>query len=429
MRLGGRTQAAIEILSDIKKRQRPTSEALKDWGLAHRFAGSGDRAAIGNLVYDVLRKRSSAAFIMDSDKPRKLVFATLMRDWGLTRENIEQEFLDDKFAPDALTDEEFQHYQSADLETAPLHIQADLPEWVTPSFEANFAEEWVIEAQALCQRPPLDLRVNTLKSNRDKITKALQRQQARPTKIATAGLRIAPIKGAKRLPNVTAEAGYQKGWFEIQDEGSQIVAELVGVQAGDQILDFCAGAGGKTLALSALMENKGQIHAYDVSKNRLKPIYQRIMRAGNRNVQVHDSLEALEPLVDKMDKVVIDAPCTGSGTWRRHPDAKWRFDKANLETRLTEQEEVLSQASIYVKAGGYLIYITCSVLPEENENQIYSFCEDNPEFELISCGEVWQERFGFDTLQPWSSDMKTITLTPASTGTDGFFFAVLERKG
>jgi len=230
-----------------------------------------------------------------------------------------------------------------------------------------------------------------------------------------------------RQPNVQAEEAFQKGRFEIQDEGSQIVSDLIFARAGESVLDFCAGAGGKTLALSAMMENKGQVHAYDSDKNRLAPIYERLKRADTRNVQVHTPDDDLSALAGKMDKVVVDAPCTGTGTWRRRPDAKWRLDQKNLEERLLQQEEVLSEAAPFVRAGGHLIYITCSVLPEENENQVYAFVEDNPEFELVSAGEVWEDLFGYDKPSPWSSDMKTVTLTPASTNTDGFFFAVMER--
>ncbi|MBL4696485.1 MAG: RsmB/NOP family class I SAM-dependent RNA methyltransferase [Rhizobiaceae bacterium] len=428
MRLGGRVQAAIEVLSDIEKRNRPASQCLKDWGNSHRFAGSGDRSAIGNLVYDALRNKSANAFCIGSDSARGVVMAVLVRQWEMSPQDIIEAFEGDKFAPEPLNAEETFSLENVELSDAPLHIQANIPEWCVPSFEANFDEDWVAEASALCARPPLDLRVNTLKAERDKVAKALLKQGAKPTTIAREGLRIKPGKQNSRLPNVQAEAGFQKGWFEIQDEGSQIVGDLVFARPGEKVLDFCAGAGGKTLALSATMENKGQVHAHDSDKTRLKPIYERLKRAGTRNVQVHGPDDDMSALVEKMDRVVIDAPCTGSGTWRRRPDAKWRLTKNNLEERLREQEEVLSEAAPFVRPGGFLIYITCSLLPEENENQVYSFMEDNPQFELLSAGEVWQDLFGLNKPNPWSSDMMTVTLTPESTGTDGFFFAVMGRK-
>ena len=428
MRLGGRVQAAIEILADIEKRRRPTSEALKDWGLSHRFAGSGDRAAIGNLVYDTLRKKMSSAYRIGSDKPRGIVFAVLSTDWAMSADEIAAAFKDDRFAPDVLTQEEIAALSANDLDLAPEHIRADLPEWCVPSFEANFAEDWISEAAAFGERPSLDMRVNTLKSTQDKMLKRLGHTGAQKTRIARHGLRINPGNRASRLPNVQAEEAFQKGRFEIQDEGSQIVSDLIFARPGESVLDYCAGGGGKTLAMSAVMENKGQIHAFDADKNRLAPIHDRLRRAGTRNVQVHNPKDDLSTLAGKMDKVVVDAPCTGSGTWRRRPDAKWRLDTGNLEQRMQEQEEVLSGAAPFVRPGGYLVYITCSVFPEENENQVYAFTEDNPEFELVSAGEAWEELYGDDKPSPWSSDMKTITLTPASTNTDGFFFAVMERR-
>ena len=429
MRLGGRIQAAIEVLSDIEKRNRPVSEALKAWGLDHRFAGSGDRAAIGNIVYDALRKKSSTQYLMQSDSVRRWVFGTLLRDWGYDGASLNAALEGDKFAPDLLTDEEIATFNQQDLSSAPQHIQADVPEWLTQSLEANFAEDWIDEAQAFAQRPPVDVRVNTLKASRDKVAKALHKAGAKPTTIARNGLRVAPGQGPARQPNVQAEAAFQKGWFEVQDEGSQVVADLVFAQPGEQVLDFCAGAGGKTLALAANMKNRGQIHAYDADKNRLKPIYQRLQRAGVRNAQVYSPDDDMSSLVGKMDRVVVDAPCTGTGTWRRHPHAKWKLTREMLETRLTEQDEALCEAAPFVKPGGFLVYITCSILPEENENQITSFIDDNPQFELLSVGEVWQDLFGFDKPQPWSSDMRTVTLTPLSVNTDGFFIAVLGHKG
>ncbi|MEL6504013.1 MAG: RsmB/NOP family class I SAM-dependent RNA methyltransferase [Pseudomonadota bacterium] len=428
MRLGGRMQGAIEVLNDMDKRKRPPAEALKAWGLDHRFAGSGDRAAIGNMVYDALRNRASTQYLMNSDSTRRLVFGTLLRFWNFTPESLRAALDGDKFAPDPLTDAEIETFTGRTLKDAPDHIRADVPEWLVPSLKANFDDEWILEAQALTHRPPVDLRANTLKTNRDKLQNQLKKMGAKPTAIARQGLRIEAGSGPARQPNVQAEQAFQTGRFEVQDQGSQIVADLVFARPGEQVLDFCAGAGGKTLALAASMENKGQTHAYDADKNRLKPIHERLKRAGVRNAQVHGPDGDMSALVGKMDRVVVDAPCTGAGTWRRHPHTKWKLTREMLEKRLTEQEEVLSEAAPFVRPGGYLCYITCSILPEENENQIAAFLEDNPQFELLSAGEVWQDLFGFDKAQPWSSDMKSITLTPASTGTDGFFFAALGRK-
>lgn len=426
MRLGGRVQAAIEVLEEIHTRWRPASEALKDWGVSHRFAGSGDRSAIGNLVYDTLRKQSSATWLMQDESAAACVFLTLQRDWGVSVDQMKEAFAEDKFAPQ-IPEQQLLAARDRDFAFADAHLEADVPQWCAGMLEDGFDEDWVAEGKALSERPPLDLRVNTLKADREKVLKTLATTGAKPAQIARQGIRIAPGKGAKRLPNVQAEAGFQKGWFEIQDEGSQLVADLVFARPGEQVFDYCAGAGGKTLALCATMENTGQVHAYDRDKSRLAPIYERLKRAGARNVQVHAPKDDLSALKGRMDRVLIDAPCTGSGTWRRRPDAKWRLSPDALEARMAEQAEVLDSAAAYVRPGGYLCYVTCSVFPEENEHQVYGFGERHDGWDLLSAGEVWQDLFGFDKPKPWSADLKCITLTPASTATDGFFFAVMQR--
>lgn len=214
----------------------------------------------------------------------------------------------------------------------------------------------------------------------------------------------------------------------MQDEGSQIVAELVRPREGEQVLDYCAGGGGKTLALAAAMNNKGQVHAYDTDRKRLAPIIERLKRAGTRNVQVHDDPRALVALESRCDTVLVDAPCTGTGTWRRRPDTKWRLTEKNLEERLVQQRDALAQAARFVKPGGRLVYITCSILPQENEQQVAAFCEETPEFSIAPAMESWETLFGTGALRPHSSDGRTLTLTPATTSTDGFFFCAMSKN-
>lgn len=425
MRLGGRIQAAIEVLQDIEAHNRPVSVALKDWGNAHRFAGSGDRNAIGNLVYDVMRRRSSTGYIYGDD-PAGLVFGTLLRSWGMNLPQLIQALEGDKFAPE-IPIAQLETVAKKDLAFMPAEVEADVPAWASDHLEEAFGEEWVDEAQAMTERPPLDLRVNTLKADRQKILGQLSKQKAVATKIAHDGIRIPAGGGAARMPNVTAEPGYQKGQFEIQDEGSQIVSQLVFAQAGEQVLDLCAGAGGKTLALAAQMDNKGQVHAYDADKQRLAPIFERLKRAGTRNVQVHPADENLDHLHGTFDRVVVDAPCTGSGTWRRHPDTKWKLTQDQLKKRMQEQFDILDNARQFVKPGGYLCYITCSIFQDENEGQVYAFGDRHHDFDLLSAGEAWEELYGTNAPKPWSSDLNCVTLTPRATNTDGFFFAVMQR--
>ncbi|GEO83714.1 MULTISPECIES: RsmB/NOP family class I SAM-dependent RNA methyltransferase [Alphaproteobacteria] len=429
MRLGGRLAGAIEVLDDIEARRRPVADALKDWGLAHRFAGSGDRAAIGNIVYDALRMKLSHGWLMDDDSATALGWAVLLRQWNFTAADLASQFDGDNFAPKPLSAEQSAAFASRRLEDAPLHVQGDIPEWVQASFEAAFGENWLVEAKALAGRPTLDLRVNTLKANRDKVLKALDRTGVQAANIARFGMRVPAGEGASRLPNVTAELSFQKGWFEVQDEGSQIVSDLVDAGEGDQVLDFCAGGGGKTLALAAAMHNKGQVHAYDADRKRLAPIIERLKRAGTRNVQVHDSLRGLDGLKGHVDRVLVDAPCTGTGTWRRRPDTKWRLTDRNLQERVVQQQEALTEAAAYVRPGGDLFYVTCSLLPEENDAQVTAFCAANTEFSIAPSLETWDKLFGKASPRPLSQNGLTVTLSPASTDTDGFFFCRMRRKG
>ncbi|MEO8882146.1 MAG: methyltransferase domain-containing protein [Devosia sp.] len=429
MRLPGRLAAAIEILGDVETRHRPVSEALKGWGISNRFAGAGDRAAIGNLVYDALRRRASHAFAMGEDTPRALVLSVAVRDWGETPEALTAAFAEDSHAPAALTGDEIARLLAADpLANAPDHVRADMAEWTAGRLAENFGAGWVAEGQAMAGRPPLDLRVNSLKSNRDRVLKTLARVSPHETAISPLGIRFPAGTRDARTPNVQVDEGYLKGWFEVQDQGSQIVSALTGAAAGEQILDLCAGAGGKTLAMAAAMQNKGQIFAYDSDRNRLAPIYDRLKRNGVRNAQVRaPGPTALDDLIGKMDRVVIDAPCTGSGTWRRRPDAKWKLSAEQVVQRVGEQQALLVEAVRYLKPGGTLIYITCSILPNENQQQVTRFLEDNPGFDAADPKQLWSAQF--PASPPPHFTATGLTLTPAVTDTDGFFLAALQRRG
>jgi 16S rRNA (cytosine967-C5)-methyltransferase len=427
MRLGGRLSAAIEVLDDMEARHRPAAEALKDWGLSHRFAGAGDRAAIGNIVYDALRRKRSAAWLLGADTSRALALGALVLEWGLSPDEIAGQLEGDRFAPAPLDEAERAALAERDLEDAPDTVRADCPDWCVPHLEEAFGPDWVKEAAALATRPPLDLRVNTLAATREKVLAELSSTGAAIAPLASHGIRIAPIEGSGRHPNVQAEPAFRKGWFEVQDEGSQLAAELAGAAPGQQVLDYCAGAGGKTLAMAAAMGNRGQLFAFDAGKQRLAPIFDRLKRAGTRNVQAFADHARLEALHGQCDLVLVDAPCTGSGTWRRRPDAKWRLTDRQLDLRRTEQSEILDKAARFVKPGGRLAYVTCSVFPVENGDRVSAFLEANGDFSAEDHAAAWSGLFAQNEAKARVDASGGILLTPARSGTDGFFVALMRR--
>jgi 16S rRNA (cytosine967-C5)-methyltransferase len=429
MRLGGRIVAAAEVLADMAARKRPVADALKDWGLSHRFAGSGDRAAIGNLVYDALRKKRSLGWRMGDDSPRALVFAVLLDGWAETAVSLLEKLGDDKFAPKLPSEEALTRFANANLSTAALQIQADIPDWSLSRFQAIFGDDMVAECQAQTARPPVDMRANRILSDRDTVLSELPADiGAMPSALTRDGIRIPAGGKDYRQPNIQVEPAFQKGWFEIQDEGSQLVAQLSGAAPEQTVLDFCAGGGGKTLALASQMQNSGQVIATDSDKGRLAPIFERIKRAETRNVEVRPAKSNLSDIVGKMDHVLIDAPCTGAGTWRRRPDAKWRLNESQLGQRVLEQSEILADAQKYVKVGGHLVYVTCSLFAEENAGQVASFVAANPSFKPVAPHDL------IKTHAPTLSNDKVIldpfglTLTPRRTQTDGFYLSVLKRS-
>ena len=334
-----RVSAAIDVLADIEARRRPAADTLKDWGQTHRFAGSGDRAAIAGLVYDALRRKASSAWIMGDAAPRAVILGMLSRERGLGVAAIAALADGSRFAPAPLSDDERHRLAEGSLDSAPPHVTGDYPEWLDPHLAATFGAERPEEGAALASRAPLDLRVNLLKSDRDKASDSLSHLFPQPSRWSPWGLRIALLSDSKS-PAVHAEPAFLKGLVEIQDEGSQLAALFAAARPGEQVIDLCAGGGGKTLALAAAMENHGQLYATDSDKRRLAPIHERLARSGARNVQVRtpkSTGDELSDLTGRLDLVLIDAPCTGIGTWRRNPDAKWRVRPGALAQRVKEQ--------------------------------------------------------------------------------------------
>src|SRR6516164_104997 len=427
-----RLSAAIEVFTEIETRRRPAADALKDWGLSHRFAGSGDRAAIAGFVYDALRRKSSSAWLMGKDSPRATLIGMLRRERALDTEAIAALCNGIRYAPAPLTDEETAALANESRAGAPAYVEGDYPQWLDAHLQRVFGDECAAEGAALASRAPLDLRVNTLAAARDEALAKLAHLNAEPARWSPIGIRIRLAAEAKS-PAIHAEPLFLKGQIEIQDEGSQLAARLANAKPGEQVVDLCAGAGGKTLALAAAMENRGQIYATDLDKRRLAPIHARLERAGARDVQVRTPTgrgDILADLAGRADLVMIDAPCTGTGAWRRNPDAKWRIRPGALAERLNEQVAVLNRAATLVKPGGRIVYATCSVLEEENGAQIRAFLARHEGFTIVSPAEVTStlgERAFLFARAALISD-QGLLMTPRRTDTDGFFVSMLRRR-
>jgi 16S rRNA (cytosine967-C5)-methyltransferase len=433
MKTGARMAAAAEVLEEILVRHLPAAMALNDWGRKHRFAGSGDRSAIGNLVYDALRQRHSVAARMGEETPRALAIGAAASALQISNEEVAGAAGDGSPHSIGMLSEAELAGLSADVDAdrAP-YIQADFPEMWQASLARTFGDRLIEEMKAFRDRAPVGLRVNELKADQAKVMKALAKFSPVPARLAPHGVIIPHPPGGRRTPNVENDPAHGKGWFEVQDEGSQIVSALCGAGPRMQVLDLCAGAGGKSLALGAQMRNTGQIYAYDRDAGQLRPIFERLKRAGVRNVQTIPPGDeaALAEFKDRFDVVFVDAPCSGSGTWRRRPDAKWRLSMDNLEARIGDQRAVLKLARQLVKPGGRLVYVTCSILPEENIDQAAWFQAEAPEFHPVSFAQLWQAAFGDEPAVPISADGRddSLLLTPHSHGTDGFYFAAFQRS-
>jgi 16S rRNA (cytosine967-C5)-methyltransferase len=423
MRDGGRLAAAIEVLGEIEGRHRPVRLALKAWGEAARYAGAKDRAFVSGLVLDVLRRRRSLAWRMGADTPRAAALGALrfLWDWPLAR--VAEAAGEAPHGPGPLTEVERLALESPrSLAEAPPAVRGDYPDWLDPAMDRAFREDRAAEGEALAARAPVDVRVNLLKTDPERALKALQPLQAEPVEALPTALRMPALDPTARSGALEAIPQFSKGWFEVQDLGSQIAAAAAGDVSGRQVLDLCAGGGGKTLALAGAMANTGQIYAYDADARRLADTVRRGERAGVRNLQVRSPVQpdALKGLDGRMDVVFIDAPCTGTGSWRRHPDTKWRLTPEALVKRQADQDQVLDDGARFVKPGGRIVYVTCSILPEEDEDRVAAFRDRHPEFRV----------------RPATDDPKLVRhltpdgflrLSPRASQTDGFFVAVLEK--
>jgi 16S rRNA (cytosine967-C5)-methyltransferase len=432
---GAQVAAAIGLLDEIEQGRAPADDIVANYFRRHRFAGSKDRGAISGHIYAVLRRRAAldwwisrkGAGLPADGRRRMLAALTLAEGWS-PRE-IDRACDGDRFRPPPLSEEEralLAELGGHDVEhpAMPTPVRGNFPEWLALYLHRAFGQDTAAELEALNGEAALDLRVNRLMGDREAARAALGHEG-----IKTETTRWSPLclRVRERIPLSTLQC-FRSGLVEVQDEGSQLAALLADARPGMRVVDFCAGAGGKTLALAAQMQNRGHLVACDVSAARLERATQRLRRAGasivQRVVLSSHRDKWVKRHVGSFDRVFVDAPCTGIGTWRRNPDAKWRLTPRDLAELQALQGEILASAQRLVKPGGRLIYATCSLLREENEEQIERFLEVHADFALLPIAKVWMEALGGEP--PNGSNM--LRLTPLRNDTDGFFVAVAERR-
>ena len=432
---GAQIAASIELLESVEAawsqgRAAPVDSMMGDYFRKRRFMGAKDKGFISRRVYAVLRQGGSLQWQVEQNglkvSPRAMVLATLVLNEKHPFDSLDSWFSGTGYDPAPLKDAERKFIQfgsSTDLTAMPDWMRLNIPEWSYPILKNAFPDTFEEEIAALNKEAPMDLRVNTLKANRQYAKERLKSEgfDATPTPHSPWGLRL-DKRGA-----IFATETFKKGLVEVQDEGSQLAALLVDAKPGQKVIDFCAGAGGKTLAIAAMMENKGRILAWDTSETRLEQSPKRFRRADAHNIERHlitsETDQYIKRHKDSADRVLIDAPCSGSGTWRRNPDLKWRFKPEDLEGIRVSQQSILKSASRLVKNGGKLIYVTCSLFPEENEDQVNQFLTENLHFRVVTPAEIW------DKGSPLIIDNKApfFRLTPNQHKTDGFFIAILEK--
>ncbi len=411
-----RIQAAIEILAALDTTQRPADRFLRDWFRSRRYAGSKDRAAIAERVFVILRHRASLAWRMNSEEPRALAIASLLRE-GVLADELDRIFSDDGYGPAPLHDDEGRAVNSPRSAERPAHVRGEFPAWLESELRRAFGENLLDEMAAMTSRATVDLRANLLKASRDEVLTRLQEDgyAVELTPFAPHGLRLASGEGAA----LSRHPLYFSGAFEFQDEAAQIASHLSGARPEDRVLDLAAGGGGKSLALAADMKNEGEIIACDIRPEALDQLHERATRAGATSIRPHLG----EPPSGEFDIVVVDAPCSGSGTWRRQPELKWRLTAERLGEFCQTQDELLRRAASHVRQGGRLVYMTCSILPRENEDRVEQFLAEQRHF-AICPADVAIRGVGLGSLLTAS---RFFVASPCKTSTDGFFTAIMQR--
>lgn len=436
---GARIAAAIEIWSEIDKGQAPVDSIIGGYFRARRYAGSKDRRFVTTFIHDALRRAARLNWWVRQAgleaTPKNRVLANLILSEQNGPEQIQKLYSGSRHCPDTLTDDEQKFAQDIfnrelDHPDMPEWVRNEYPEWLDQAFQSIWPDTYIEELQALNQPALLNLRVNSLKGDRDEALQSLRQDgiEADPCNLSPVGI---TVKGNPRLNQLSI---FKKGVIEIQDEGSQIIAKMTDARPGMKIVDFCAGAGGKTLALAADMgvngRAKGWITACDISARRLKKMDERMRRAGARNIRTHTLGSEQDPWVrdneKRTDRLLLDVPCSGTGTWRRNVDARWQLKPDGLADLMARQGRILDNAHHLVKPGGRLVYATCSLLREENEYQVERFLDNHADYRLVPAKDVWQETIG--DAYPAGTDDHYLRLTPRRHGTDGFFTAVLERQ-
>jgi 16S rRNA (cytosine967-C5)-methyltransferase len=404
---------AEEVLREILRFMAPADVTLSRYFKDHPRLGGRERGAIAECIYSILRNKTFFTDFAGGATMRRLTILGMAEALGID-------------ALGGLSDDEtafLTRIQEIDRNLLPPKQHANLPDWLYDKFIAQYGEEETLQLAAVLNTPaPLDLRVNTLKSDRDKVVAELAQAPiiAEPTPYSATGLRIRKKPTLQNLPL------FKEGAIEVQDEGSQVLAQLLGARRGEMVVDFCAGAGGKTLAIGAIMRNTGRLYAFDVSEKRLTKLKPRLARSGLSNVHpvviAHERDAKVKRLAGKIDRVLVDAPCSGMGTLRRNPDVKWRQQLDGIAEMTQKQAAILDGAARLVKFGGRLVYATCSLLNEENDDIVQGFLAAHPEFDLVPMHKVLAE-------QRITLEMgDTLKMLPHKHGTDGFFAAVFERK-
>jgi len=424
-----RLQATLDLMHEVESVARPADAVVSAWFRARRYIGDRDRGHISDLLYALLRHHARLGWWLAKHgreaTPRNRLLAWLALAEGKTRDQVNGLFDGEKFAPAVLTDQERTllvklQGSAIDHPAMPDEVRCECPSWAVAPLRRRFGDTFQREMKAMLTAAPLDLRVNPLKATREEMLSALRDLglQAEASRMAPYGIRVTKRPSLASLPML------RKGELEIQDEGSQLVAMLVDARPGERVVDFCAGAGGKTLAIAAQMANKGRVVACDVLENRLKRAAERFRGAGLHNIETRVLASERDRWVKRhkgaFDRVLVDPPCSGTGTWRRNPDARWRAQGSGLDNLLPLQASILASAARLVKPGGRLVYATCSMLSEENEEQVAAFLASNPAFHVVPLSEVAPQLT--DSAHP-----DFLSLTPARHDTDGFFAAVMQR--